>query len=407
MVSPTDVFRPLGQAAIDAFDDTRSWVDPNGYRLSDRVWRARDIDSGAIDQVLRNAIASGDGAVKPVKALSSFLSPTSPGGNYGARRIARTETTRAFGQEAMRSARANPFVVGMKWNKSSSHRGSDVCDKNAQSRSFQMLGPGEYWHEEIPPYPGHPLCKCFLTPVLDPDLEWIQKQMLENLRKDAELAALQQASAPPAVTVQAPPDSLFDSAAQGLRAVDRVLPDELLPPAGKPKALREVSNPWFDDKLTYDQKTAVIDYTGDDYLDINEHLRGIGNYPEKMQTINELDAALAKIEVPEDIIVYRGVRPGSPLHFDSSPTVGEVLREPGYTSTSIDRGVSDGFTYDGGQLVEIVVPKGSHAAYVEPFSQAFGQDELLIHRDADLRVLGVSSRGNVVLELVRAAVKVR
>lgn len=180
MVSPADVFRPLGQAAVDAFDDTRSWVAPNGYTLSDRVWRARSIDSGAVDSILVDAIAGGRGAVDPVKALARHLNPSYPGGNYGASRIARTETTRAFGQEAMRSARANPFVSGMKWNKSAGHRDMDQCDNNARNSSRGM-GPGEYAHAEVPPYPAHPQCKCFLTPVLRPDAT---HQVLADLMVD-------------------------------------------------------------------------------------------------------------------------------------------------------------------------------------------------------------------------------
>src|SRR5690242_8163419 len=57
------------------FDTTRSWVDENGYRLSDRVWRARRAIRDQIDRVLREAIANGTDALEVAEILEQFLDP--------------------------------------------------------------------------------------------------------------------------------------------------------------------------------------------------------------------------------------------------------------------------------------------------------------------------------------------
>ena len=175
------------QAKADALDDTRTWIDPRGRALSDRLWSARASDRAAIERILREGIAAGEDPLAVARRLEVYLTPegrrlttTTPPirrgtpeeyrsgrGSYAARRLARTEITRAHGQATIQAAARNPFVVGVRWNLSPSHPKVDICDEHA-GRDVG-LGRGVYPVEAVPRYPAHPHCLCNLSPVVAED----------------------------------------------------------------------------------------------------------------------------------------------------------------------------------------------------------------------------------------------
>jgi hypothetical protein len=178
------------------FDDSRTWLDPNGYRLSDRLWRSRVAVRQQIDAVLRKAMATGQDALEVAEILEQFLSPdyspvrnalgrlirgqrkaivtSSPGrggmGSFPARRLARTEITRAHGQATIMTAERTPFAKGVKWSTSASHPEADTCDGNA-GRDAYNLGPGVYPPSSVPRYPEHPQCLCNLSTVVPENVD--------------------------------------------------------------------------------------------------------------------------------------------------------------------------------------------------------------------------------------------
>ena len=172
----TEFAEPERQRRAAAFDDTRTWLDENGHRLADRVWNARQSVRAQIDQVLVHAIATGEDALKTATILEQYLAPGErnavktywPGragmGSYPARRLARTEVTRAHGQATLAAAAADPFTQGVKWNLSRRHPEADQCDDNAAANRYG-LGPGVYPPDRVPRYPSHPQDLCFLTAV--------------------------------------------------------------------------------------------------------------------------------------------------------------------------------------------------------------------------------------------------
>lgn len=161
------------------FDTARTWIDPNGHKLSDRVWNARRDIRLAIDRELRLGIARGTDSLKVAKAIAQYLDPAAalrrtatPGrggkGSYAARRLARTEITRALGDATIQAAIANPMVIGIKWSLSGSHPKVDICDEYA-GRDGHGLGSGVYRKDDVPSYPPHPHCLCTLSPYVNPD----------------------------------------------------------------------------------------------------------------------------------------------------------------------------------------------------------------------------------------------
>ena len=153
------------EEAADAAWDAEDWVDPAGRRLSDRVWLSAELVERAVENYLRDAARRGVAAEELSKGLGEFLRDPS-GGMYPARRLARTELTRAFGQGTIEAAKRNPYIRGVRWRVSGRHPKADPCDVNARGGP---RGDGVYPPGRVPPYPNHPMCKCTLSPVVDED----------------------------------------------------------------------------------------------------------------------------------------------------------------------------------------------------------------------------------------------
>jgi hypothetical protein len=191
------VFRPNPLAK---YDPPHTWVDPNGYTLSERIWNVTGDTRRRLDLYLERAIAEGRGSREIARQLEQFLVPgrallrtKAPYGtdaSSDAMRLARTEITRAHGQAAQVAAAMNPFVEQMQWALSGSHSKPDVCDDNANGGPN---GDGVYALDQVPPYPGHPNCLCNLRPVVIPADR--RENIFDELRADvrsarAELVAL-------------------------------------------------------------------------------------------------------------------------------------------------------------------------------------------------------------------------
>lgn len=204
------------------FDTARTWVDPNGYTLSDRVWRTRQDIRLAIDDVVRTAILTGADALQTAKLLEAYLLPelrplrdsagkliknqpaaivtafpeqrvlghkTTGKGSYPARRLMRTEITRAHGQATIAASKLNIFGQGVKWNLSPSHPEADRCDDLAHADKYD-LGPGVYLSRYVPRYPSHPMDLCNLSVATITDAA-SRRAIIDQMREDMGLLAPQ------------------------------------------------------------------------------------------------------------------------------------------------------------------------------------------------------------------------
>jgi hypothetical protein len=194
------------------FDDLRTWIDPAGHKLSDRIWNARRDVYDQIDTILRRAIADGTDALEVARILEAYLNPEyapvrnergrlirnqrpgivtrAPGrsgmGSFSARRLARTEISRAHGAATIWSAERTPFAVGVRWSISGRHPKKDPCDVNARRDSG--LGAGVYEPKNVPRYPNHPMCLCHLSTVVPDDTEAVVAQLRDKYGLDTEAA---------------------------------------------------------------------------------------------------------------------------------------------------------------------------------------------------------------------------
>ena len=158
------------------YDPLHLWVDPNGYRLSDRIWRTDGDMRARLDAMIAEQIRNGNLAFNisglserfmlPGRAALRTNKPYGTDASYRGMVLGRTEITRAHGWATILSARLNPYVEGIDWVLSASHPKLDDCDAVA------TMGPGggrlqePYDLYSVPAYPRHPQCLCNLQSVV-------------------------------------------------------------------------------------------------------------------------------------------------------------------------------------------------------------------------------------------------
>jgi hypothetical protein len=174
------VFRPNPLAELDPnrqWVPMHRWQDSNGYRLSDRIWRASTSTRNKIDGMISEAFAEGIGALELSRKLEQFLLPTranlrtdKPYGvnaSFDAMRIARTEIARAANHAAFISAYTNPYVNQIDVRRSSNGDAScPICPQHATIGigGERLREPYSIYSADICPY--HPHCMCVVIGVL-------------------------------------------------------------------------------------------------------------------------------------------------------------------------------------------------------------------------------------------------
>lgn len=188
------IFRPNPLAQYDA---PHTWVDPNGYRLSDRIWRADEATRRKLDNLLAEMISKGYGATDIAQAIEQYLVPgrglvrttrpyvpyRGPDGqmvdpkslSYDAMRLARSEITRAHSWASKASAIANPYVDTMNWNLSAMHPKVDICDSLAAGSPYPVDST------PVPVQDSHPHCLCNLTPNVSRTPAQVTQELREAL----------------------------------------------------------------------------------------------------------------------------------------------------------------------------------------------------------------------------------
>jgi hypothetical protein len=158
------------------YDAAHTWVDPRGYRLSDRIWQAGERTRAKLDLILLEGVREGKSAIEIAATVERMLLPNrapirtkKPYGtdvSFDAMRLARTEITRAFGQATMAASNANPYVTGIDWALSASHPRFDICDNLATIGMGGGRVREPYPKGSVPPYPAHPQELCSLLPFV-------------------------------------------------------------------------------------------------------------------------------------------------------------------------------------------------------------------------------------------------
>lgn len=173
--------------------DVNTWVDPNDQVYGDRLADAKRVDRDLVSSMLVNSVRKGKTGTEAADEIRDYLTPaasksrTTPitpfsgKGSGRFRTLARTEAVRANGLATIEASILNPFVDGVRWNLSARHPKTDQCDINAHEKTSNKLPGGVYDPADVPLYPDHPNCLCFLSPEV---LKSTKKIIQDLLRRE-------------------------------------------------------------------------------------------------------------------------------------------------------------------------------------------------------------------------------
>ena len=153
--------------------------------------------------------------------------------------------------------------------------------------------------------------------------------------------------------------------------------------------------------LTRNERKALGKYFVSGYDEINRFLSGEPKQNTKLEEkIKNMDSAIAKYNLEDDIIVYRG----TDRKYYEDLNEGDIIQEKVYYSTSLSQEVAEQFVIDRknpshGILVEIRVPKGSNVLYIGNNGSFEFEQEMLIGRNTKYKVLEIG-RDRIILEII-------
>nr|WNF84166.1 ADP-ribosyltransferase [Streptococcus suis] len=157
--------------------------------------------------------------------------------------------------------------------------------------------------------------------------------------------------------------------------------------------------------LTPSEIEALRVYSSNDYRYINNYLRGISDElgPVSDATIDQIRSALNKMEIPDDLTLYRGTD-ATPFKkiltkqmdgsIDWQSLKGQIYSDQAFISTSIEKSAS--FASHGGNNVlwEIAAPKGAKGGMLNQISQYPSELELLLNSNSKFVINEVIEKGN-------------
>ena len=159
------------------------------------------------------------------------------------------------------------------------------------------------------------------------------------------------------------------------------------------------------EKLTEEEKKALESYTKAEFKNINEELVEADgeNFKYYVKEIKNIDSAINKMEVPDDIIVYKMTN----YDYFTRYAKGDEFKLKNYNSTTIKENEIELFQEKKWQSgynyceLKIKVPKGTKGLYIgENNNLAHNEYELLLPRNLTYREVEFNDNGKIpVIEL--------
>lgn len=176
----SSMFTKIPKQAMNEILFGKVYKDNKG--LSDRIWQYTNKFEKDIDYIIAQGIANKKSIYEIAKDLEKYVNPNAvkdwewrkvyPNSNkkidYNAQRLARTAINHAFQQAQKRSCSKNPYVEGIKWITSNSHRTCELC----KSRNGTI-----YKVNEVPL--DHPNGLCTTVPEIPMTLDEIGTELRE------------------------------------------------------------------------------------------------------------------------------------------------------------------------------------------------------------------------------------
>lgn len=162
------------------------------WSLSKQIWQQSNKINRDINTIIAKGITLNKTTYEIAKELERYVNPNArkdwewskvyPGTNrkidYNAQRLARTLVAHAYEQSIINTTRNNPFVKGIRWLTSNSHRICPIC----LDRDGKIYEP-----DELPL--DHPNGMCTFEAVIEDDMETISNRIADwyNGKEDFDL----------------------------------------------------------------------------------------------------------------------------------------------------------------------------------------------------------------------------
>jgi hypothetical protein len=149
----------------------------------------------------------------------------------------------------------------------------------------------------------------------------------------------------------------------------------------------------YREKLTAEEIEAIRKYQGTWYLDVNNFLRGrLEKVSRKTRTyIKNLQKAIAKVEVKENILVARGTTLSAIGGDWDAVEINNVITDEGFMSTSLREETAMRFVKRKGErgiLMYVKIPKGTNGVIADVAVNDEWESELLLQPGTKIRITG-------------------
>ena len=151
----------------------------------------KDPDTSTLRRAYQNVVnltkTSSEKAIEKAAKYAVYFKQ-----KFNTERIAITELSRAYGQARIVEMQSDSSIIGCQIALSPDHPKQDICDLYANADLYGM-GPGMYPKDQLPPYPFHPFCLCFLNDIFSGETDEASasdfdetggKKYLQNLSAD-------------------------------------------------------------------------------------------------------------------------------------------------------------------------------------------------------------------------------
>lgn len=154
-------------------------------------------------------------------------------------------------------------------------------------------------------------------------------------------------------------------------------------------------------KLNEKEIDAIQEYADIAYSKINRLLRKKNSstdkdsYKESKSYILNISKALKKFKTPEPISVFRGIKESATKRLLENIEKGNTeFIDNGFCSTTTDSFIARDFS-EGGYLLKIYVPKGTHAASIKSLS-TYDEKEILIDKGSKFQVKYIDDENKII-----------
>lgn len=155
------------------------------------------------------------------------------------------------------------------------------------------------------------------------------------------------------------------------------------------------------DNLSEAEDYAIGAFKLNSYKYINKQLREPGfktKHEVEGQSVNDMivniDKALSRTSLPEDVTAYRGFRKNP--YKDNTRLIGSIITDKGFVSASLVKKVTEihGATWEEGVMMKLRIPKGTKAGYLDKVRWK-KEAELLLPRNSKFKVLSIGKEKGI------------